>query len=150
MTSLINALFDPRTIIEILALVGIVIGNIFLGRKSAQSGALADAKATNDLIKSNRDELQFQLNTLKEEMKTEREARIRAETLLIERDKRIKELTDQVNDRDPALKEYLTTSNKTMNDLNALIRASLKQNDAILKTISKTKVVVTHGDQGGQ
>lgn len=139
--------FTPTTLILLATLLGIVGGNFYNGYQARNSSTVKDANGTIDLINKNREELERKIKDLSEELKVEREARIRAEEKSVQKDQTISMQRDIIENRDPALKEFLTKNVEAMQSLTGTIQESMDQTRDILNKVLNTKVVVTHGDQ---
>lgn len=137
--------FNPSTLLLFAALIGVVAGNFYNGYQARHSTTIKDAQGTIDLINKNRDELERKIKDLSDELKVERENRIRAEEKSAQKDQTIAMQKDIIENRDPALKEFLTNNVEAMNRLTGSIQKSMEQTRDVLNKVLNTKVVVTHG-----
>lgn len=137
--------FSAPTLVVLAALFGVVAGNFYNGYQARHSTTIKDAQGTIDLINKNREELERKIKDLGEELKVEREARIRAEEKSAQKDQTIAMQRDIIENRDPALKEFLTKNVESMNALTGVIEKSIEQTKDVLNKVLNTKVVVTHG-----
>jgi len=120
---------NAKTITEILyvgAFVGSVVLAFFTGKSNKKSRTLEDFDRTVQLMKERISALEVSLAETKEKAATEHDKVVALETQLKLKDETIKQYLDILQNRDPALAEYMKSSSKALESLVAGVSELLK------------------------
>lgn len=104
------------------------------GRSEKKSAGLEDATKTIELLKQRIDAQDDRIAELQRDLGEEHDKRVRLEEQIRLKDQTIKEYLDILQNRDPALAEYIKTSSKALESLVAGVGELLKSERSITVT----------------
>lgn len=123
--------------ISAAALVLVIAGIVFTylnSKRSAKSQGLEDATRTIELLTQRINAQDQAIKTLQVDLTAERELRIRLDEQIKLKDKAIKEYLDILQNRDPALNEFIKATTKSMEVLMAGVQELLKSERTVTVT----------------
>jgi uncharacterized protein involved in exopolysaccharide biosynthesis len=130
-----------NTILEVGSFLGIaafVLAQVVNGRSARKSNDITDAERTIQLFKDRITALENRLTETVQNLAGEHDNVIRLQTQLLLKDQTIKEYLDILQNRDPALTEFIKSTSTTMNALlegmNRLLGAEQKEKTVTVTT----------------